>query len=44
MAFSLKEILHNCASDLIHHETEPGIGCTEPAAVGLCAAAAASLS
>ncbi len=43
MAFSLKEILHNRASSLIHHETEPGLGCTEPAAVGLCAAAAASL-
>lgn len=43
MGYSIKDILHNNAKRLLHMETEPGLGCTEPAAVGLCAAAAASL-
>jgi len=42
-SFSMKEILHNKASALLHLETGPGLGCTEPAAIGLSAAAAASL-
>lgn len=43
MGFSVKQILHNKAKYVIHLETEPGLGCTEPAAIGLAAAAAASL-
>ena len=43
MGFTLKDILHNKARHLLHIETDPGLGCTEPAAIGLCAAAAASL-
>ena len=42
MGFSIKDVLYNKASSLIHLETEPGLGCTEPASVGLCAAVAAS--
>jgi L-cysteine desulfidase len=41
--FTLKEILHNRVRDLLHLETGPGLGCTEPAAIGLGAAAAAAL-
>lgn len=43
MSFTLKDLLHNQARALLHRETEPGLGCTEPAAIGLCAAAAAAL-
>ena len=43
MGYSIKDILHNNAKRLLHIETEPGLGCTEPAAVGLCAAAAAAM-
>ncbi len=43
MALTLKDILHNRARHLLHIETNAGLGCTEPAAIGLCAAAAASL-
>lgn len=43
MGFNIKDVLHGKARDLIHLETAPGLGCTEPAAVGLAAAAAASL-
>jgi L-cysteine desulfidase len=43
VAFTVKEILHNRVRDLLHLETGPGLGCTEPAAIGLGAAAAASL-
>ncbi|MBU0736418.1 MAG: L-serine ammonia-lyase, iron-sulfur-dependent, subunit alpha [Proteobacteria bacterium] len=43
MGFTLKDILHNKAKHLLHIETDPGLGCTEPAAVGLSAAAAAAL-
>ncbi len=43
MSFTLKDILHNKAKTLLHLETDPGLGCTEPAAIGLCAAAAATL-
>ena len=43
MGFTLKDILHNKARHLLHIETDPGLGCTEPAAIGLCAAAAAAL-
>jgi L-cysteine desulfidase len=39
----VNDILHNKASALLHLETGPGLGCTEPAAIGLSAAAAASL-
>ena len=42
MGFSIKDVLYNKASSLIHLETEPGLGCTEPASVGLCAAVAAA--
>lgn len=42
-SLAMKDILHNKASVLLHLETGPGLGCTEPAAVGLSAAAAASL-
>jgi len=42
-SFAMKDILHNKASALLHLETGPGLGCTEPAAIGLSAAAAASL-
>lgn len=42
MNFTVKEILHNRVRDLLHLETSPGLGCTEPAAIGLGAAAAAS--
>lgn len=41
--YTVKEILHNRVRDLLHLETGPGLGCTEPAAIGLGAAAAASL-
>lgn len=43
MGYSIKDILHGKAKHLLHIETEPGLGCTEPAAIGLCAAAAAAL-
>lgn len=43
MSFALKDILHNKTKTLLHIETDPGLGCTEPAAIGLCAAAAAAL-
>jgi len=43
MSFTVKEILHNRVRDLLHLETGPGLGCTEPAAIGLGAAAAAAL-
>ena len=43
MSFKIKDILHNKAKALLKIETEPGLGCTDPAAIGLCSAAAASL-
>ena len=43
MSFTLKDILHNKAKTLLHLETDPGLGCTEPAAIGLTAAAAVTL-
>jgi L-cysteine desulfidase len=43
VSFTVKEILHNRVRELLHLETGPGLGCTEPAAIGLGAAAAASL-
>jgi L-cysteine desulfidase len=43
VSFTVKEILHNRVRDLLHLETGPGLGCTEPAAIGLGAAAAAAL-
>ena len=43
MSFTIKDILHNKAKALLHMETDPGLGCTEPAAIGLCSAAAVSL-
>lgn len=43
MSLTVKEILHNQAMALLHLETGPGLGCTDPAAIGLGAAAAASL-
>lgn len=43
MSLTVKEILHNQARALLHLETGPGLGCTDPAAIGLGAAAAASL-
>ncbi len=43
MGFSLKDILHDKAWQLLRLETDPGLGCTEPAAIGLCAAVAASI-
>jgi L-cysteine desulfidase len=43
MGYGIKDILHNKAKQLLHLETEPGLGCTEPAAIGLSAAAAASV-
>jgi L-cysteine desulfidase len=43
MIFSIKDLLHNKARALLHLETAPGLGCTEPAAIGLCAASAAAL-
>lgn len=43
MPFSIKDVLHNKVRDLLLLETDPGLGCTEPAAVGLCAAGAMSL-
>ncbi|MFW5837100.1 MAG: L-serine ammonia-lyase, iron-sulfur-dependent, subunit alpha, partial [Desulfovibrionaceae bacterium] len=43
MGFDVKQILHGKARSLIHLETGPGLGCTEPAAIGLATAAAASL-
>lgn len=43
MGFTLKNILHNKAKTLLHLETDPGLGCTEPAAIGLSAAAAVTL-
>lgn len=43
MGFSLKDILHGNARQLLRLETDPGLGCTEPAAIGLCAATAAAL-
>ena len=33
MGFSIKDVLYNKASSLIHLETEPGLGCTESACV-----------
>ena len=35
MGFSIKDILHGNARQLLHLETDPGLGCTEPAAIGL---------
>ena len=43
MSFTLKNILHNKAKTLLLLETDPGLGCTEPAAIGLSAAAAVAL-
>lgn len=43
MGYTIKDILHDKAARLLHLETDPGLGCTEPAAIGLCAAAAAAL-
>lgn len=43
MGFSLKDILHGNARQFLRLETDPGLGCTEPAAIGLCAATAAAL-
>ncbi len=43
MTSSVEHTLHNTMRDLIHLETESGLGCTDPAAVALCAAGAASL-
>lgn len=43
MSYSIKDMLHNKAKNLLHLETMPGLGCTEPAAIGLAAAAAAAL-
>jgi len=43
MGFTLKNILHNKAKTLLLLETDPGLGCTEPAAIGLSAAAAVAL-
>ena len=43
MSFTLKHILHNKAKALLLLETDPGLGCTEPAAIGLSAAAAVAL-
>lgn len=41
--FHIKDVLRGKAASLIHMETGPGLGCTEPAAIGLASAAAASL-
>lgn len=43
MDFPIKPLLHDRTRALLEVETEPGLGCTDPAAIGLCAAAAASL-
>ncbi len=43
MGFTVKDILHDKAHALLRVETTPGLGCTEPAAIGLAAAAAAAL-
>jgi L-cysteine desulfidase len=43
MNYSIKDILHNKVKSLIHLEMEPGLGCTEPAAIGLCASVAATV-
>jgi L-cysteine desulfidase len=43
VSFTVKEILHNRVKTLLHRETGPGLGCTDSAAIGLGAAAAASL-
>jgi L-cysteine desulfidase len=43
VGYGIKDILHEKAKRLLHLETDPGLGCTEPAAVGLCAAAAAAM-
>ncbi len=43
MSSSVEHTLHNTMRDLLHLETESGLGCTDPAAVALCAAGAASL-
>jgi L-cysteine desulfidase len=43
VGYGIKDILHGKAKHLLHLETEPGLGCTEPAAIGLAAAAAASV-
>lgn len=43
MGYGIKDILHDKAKRILHLETDPGLGCTEPAAVGLAAAAAAAL-
>ena len=40
MDISLKDILHDRVRALLHLETEAGLGCTDPAAIGLAAAAA----
>jgi L-cysteine desulfidase len=43
MGITLKDMLHDRARAFLHLETEAGLGCTEPAAIGLAAAAAAAL-
>jgi len=43
VSFAIKTLLHDRAQALIQLETEPGLGCTDPAAIGLSAAAAAAL-
>jgi hypothetical protein len=40
MEITLKDILHDRVCALLHLETEAGLGCTDPAAIGLAAAAA----
>jgi len=41
--YSVKHILNANVRELLRLETEPALGCTDPAAVALCSAAAASL-
>jgi L-cysteine desulfidase len=43
VGYTIKDILHEKAARLLHLETDPGLGCTEPAAIGLCAATAAEI-
>jgi len=43
MGITLKDILHDRVRTLLHLETEAGLGCTDPAAIGLAAANAAAL-
>jgi len=43
MGISLKDVLHDRARSLLHLEIGAGLGCTEPAAIGLAAATAAAL-